>query len=255
MFHYIVFSVMLILGLLAVVIQANLAEDAHPIIYQVLSQVSSTLLVAGLLSVLYKIFVDSASERKLRVLLRIHDSIDIVGLKEVALDSKVYDFKQFLQNAREIDIVINDGYRWFGNYSAELQNRFSKTGSTRIYLVNPNGKFVEALAEKVAVGLDEYRRKIDSAVEIVKTAYERSDKAGVLEIYYLKNYPTQTLFVSESELIVTPYQTSSGRRVVPVFVYGDNQDERCYLKDVVKDVRASQYEASIHYSSRGVHSG
>lgn len=112
-----------------------------------------------------------------------------------------------------------------------------------VNITDPQGKFLEALAQKTCVPPDELRKKIEAMEAALKAAYERSSKIGSLEIFHLKNYPTQSVFASEDYVIVTPYQTASGRRVIPLFVYEDNRDERCYARDVKNDLKNVRAES------------
>jgi hypothetical protein len=250
MFQYVIFSLLVIVGLLATLWQVNVDPKAHPMGYQFLSQISGILLIGGVLSLLYKIFVDGAAEKRLRELLRVHDSVDMCGLKEVLLDSKNHNFSQFLERSDEIQIVMNDGHRWVGTYLVELEKRFSRKGSTVFYITDPQGKFLEALAQKTSVSPEDLRKKIEAMEAALKAAYERSSKIGTLEVFHLKNYPTQSVFASEDYVFVTPYQTASGRRVIPLFVYEDNRDERCYARDVKNDLKNVRAESKSVFTGQ-----
>jgi len=122
--QYVIASVLIILGLIAIAYKASLTADAWQLPY--LSDFSSALLVGGLLSLLFKIFQDKESESTLRRLLRIHDSVDELGLKEIMPEVQAYNFTDIIQNADSLVIVMNDGLRWVGNNTVALQNRFSK---------------------------------------------------------------------------------------------------------------------------------
>jgi hypothetical protein len=248
--QYVIFSLLVIVGLVTTLLQVKIDAKVFPIWNQFLSQMSGTLLVGGTLSLLYKIFVDGEAERRLRELLRIHDSVDMCGLKEVLLDSKNYNFSQFLERSAEIQIVMNDGQRWVGNYSVELEKRFSRKGSTTFYIVDPQGKFLEALAQKTGLSAEELRKKIDGMETALKAAYARSTKVGTLEVFHLKNYPTQSVFASEDTILLTPYQIASGRRVIPLFVYADNNDERCYARDVKNDLKSVRAESTLAFKGQ-----
>lgn len=248
--HYIIFSLLVIVGLGTTLWQVNVDQKNHPIGYQFLSQISGTLLVGGILSLLYKVFVDGVSEKRLREMLRIHDSVDMCGLKEVLLDSKNYNFSQFLERSDEVQIVMNDGQKWVATYSVELQRRFSRKGTTTFYVADPQGKFLGALAQKTGLSEDELRKKIKDMEEALKAAYAQSTKEGTLEVYHLKNYPTQSVFASEDTVLLTPYQTASGRRVIPLFIYDDNRDERCYARDVKNDLKNVRAESTLAFKGK-----
>jgi len=247
MLQYIVFSFLCIAGLVVTLIQEAWAKQHWS--YPYLSQISSTLLVGGVLSLLYKIFIDRYTEKRLRELLRIHDSVDVSGLREVQLDSQNYNFSEFLARADVFEVVMNDGLRWIGNYSVELEKRFARGTSTSFFFADPAGLFLPALALKTGVAVEDLKSKIVQTEALLKETYQRSSKKGLLEIYHLKNYPTQSIFASEDHVVVTPYQCASGRRAIPLFIYEDNSDERCYVRDVKNDLKNVRNESKLVFSS------
>ena len=70
---YIAF-VLIILGLISIAYKGTLPEDSWELPY--LDDLSSALLVAGLLSLLFRVIQDKKSDDSLRRLMRIHDSIE-----------------------------------------------------------------------------------------------------------------------------------------------------------------------------------
>jgi hypothetical protein len=142
------------------------------------------------------------------------------GLNTILTDSKNYDYSPIITESTDFSIIINDGLRWVGNNSQSLENRFNKRSTlTEFFFVDPNGLFINALAQKTGVDIAFLKDKINQSVSLVESTYNKSQKMGELRIYFLKNYPTQTLFYSEKKVIVTPYQTSGGRATIPLYEY------------------------------------
>lgn len=241
--YYVIASVLIILGLVSIAYSGTLADSDWRSPY--LGEFSSALLVGGLLSVLFKIFQDRESEITLRRLFRIHDSIEEVGLVEVLREAQAYNFTDIIEDSDNLSIVMNDGLRWIGNNTVNLQNRFSKQTVTNFYLVDPDSPFVTSLASKMGLTTEELQRKIRDSWKRLYDCYERSNPKGVLRIYRLKTYPTRSIFLSETIYVETPYQTASGRVNVPVFVYKKVDMNTCMFSFAQKDVAFIQKEAIL----------
>jgi|TARA_R100000501_G_scaffold2927_1_gene6793 hypothetical protein len=214
---YVIASVLIILGLTAVAYKGTLPENDSLLPY--LNDVSSALLVSGLLGLLFKVFQDKESESNLRRLLRIHDSVDELGLCEIMPEVQAFNFTDMIHDSSKLSIVMNDGLRWIGNNTVALQNRFSKRTETDFFLIDPDSEFVPILAGKISSTEDDLKRKIQDAWTRIEGAWNRSEKRGSVKIYKLKTYPTKSMFLSESALVETPYQTAAGRATIPVYIY------------------------------------
>jgi len=185
-----------------------------------LTDLSSALLVTGILSLLLRVFETNESESNLRRLLRIHDSVDELGLREILPESQGYNYTPLIEDSDNLSIVMNDGLRWTGNNTVSLQNRFSKRGSiTNVFTVDPDSPFVTSLAAKTGISVEDLSKKIHETWKRLGEIYNHSEKKGKLAIYRLKTYPTKSVFLSEDFLVETPYQTASGRTNIPVYVY------------------------------------
>jgi len=251
MLHYVVFLTLVVIGLLLTLIQEKLGigNAWHPY----LSQISSSLLAGGVISILYKVFVDRHSDRNLKNLLRIHESINEAGLDEVLMDSRAYNFTEFLERADSVSVVLNDGLRWVGQYSVDLEKRFNRKGAvTEVFIVDPDGPFCLALAQKICMRMGDLSAKIRQTVSLLTATFERTSKLGVFRIYYLKNYPTHSVFASEDHVIITCYQISGGRRTVPLFVYRVNTNNRGYGCAVLHDLDCVRQESKVVFDSVAV---
>ena len=215
---YVIASILIIVGLISIAYKGTLPPDDWRFPY--LTELSSALLVGGLLSVLFKLIQDRESENKLRRMLRIHDSVDELGLVEIVPESQGYNFTLLVEESDLLIVVMNDALRWVGNNTVSLQNRLSRKGkSTEVFIVDPDSTFVSSLAAKIGITKEDLQKKIKETWKRLEEIYNASDKKSKLTIYRLKTYPTRSMFLTETTLVETPYQVASGRANIPVYVY------------------------------------
>ena len=146
--RYVIASIMIILGLGLIVLKANLPENS--IWAQIAGDISSAILVSGTISLLFRIFQDNETTATLKRLMRIHDSVDELGLEEIKSDVQSFLFTDLIENSNELSIIMNDGQRWVGNNTVSLTKRFSKNTVTNFFTVDPDSVFVKSLSEKRA---------------------------------------------------------------------------------------------------------
>lgn len=241
---YVICSVFIIVGLISIVWKTHLGQT-HAL-YPYVDQLPGVFLVSGVLSLLYKVVEEKESREDLRRLFRIHDSIEKAGLVEIRGESQDYNFTLLLEQRGTASIVLNDGLRWTGNNAVALSERFSRKGTvTEVFLVATDSPFIVALAKKVDLDPGVLKEKIASAIKRLTDAYEKSPKDGVLKIFGLKNYPTHSIFLTNDEVIITPYQVSSGRARVPVLVYERNSQKDGMYNFVARDVEQLREESTI----------
>lgn len=217
--NYTLFITLIALGLILFLLQALFCVS-NSFWYNAVGNIASALLVGGTISLLFEIFMREENEKKIHRLFGIAISIKESGLENIYTDSSKYDYTNIIIESETFSAIMNDGLRWVGNNSSRLEKRFNKNNtSTEFYFVNPDSDFCKALASKTSVELYNLKSKIHQTVELLKSTYERSHKKGSLKIYFLKNYPTQSLFYTEKKVIVTPYQTSGGRSTIPLYEY------------------------------------
>lgn len=214
---YVIASVMIIIALICIAYGGSLPADAWQKPY--LSELSSALLVGGLISLLYKAFQDKESESTLRRLLRIHDSVDELGLVEILPEVQGFNFTEIVEDADSLSIVMNDGLRWIGNNTISLSKRFGKKTTTEFFTVDPDSPFIETLAKKVSCAPEDLRRKIKDSWQRAEDAYNLSEKKSGFVIYAIETFPTKSVFLTEDQLVETPYQTAAGRAKIPLYLY------------------------------------
>ena len=246
--EYIVFSVVAIVGLLCIVWSQSL--DSTNELVPFLDAVSSTLLMGGVLGVLYKKFVDGLHYKEIKRLLKVHDAIDDSGLLEFHPKVNEFNYTKIINEAKELTIVVNDGLSWIKHHANDLRNRFNQDTKTILFKLDPNSEFIPAFANKVNYTSNDYKSKLDTArVELLKL-YDESTKKGTLEIHLLKNFPTHSLYLTEKQLIITPYQMSSKRLNIPVFVYDAEDKSKRVVKDIYEDLEHCFEEGKKIYPSK-----
>jgi hypothetical protein len=244
---YIYLSVFIILGLVSIVLKTHL--DPQNNFYPYLDQLPAVFLVSGVLGLLYKIVEQKEEQQNLRRLFRIHDSVEKAGLLEIVHESQGYNYTQLIAESKKLSIVVNDGKRWVGNNSVKLSERFSTKGTiTELFTVDPDSSFVRPLAGKVGSEEAELREKIKSTWKLLKESYQESTRQGELTIYALKNYPTESVYHTERFTVITPYQISSGRTIVPVFVYRQVTGADTMHDFVGRDLESLRKESKVIFS-------
>ena len=195
---YIIASVLIILGLIAIAYQSSLPTGSWQLPY--VTNLSSALLVGGLISLLFRSFQERESDKTLRRLMRIHDSVDELGLVEIVAQHQGYNFTGIIEMSDHLTIVMNDGLRWIGNNTVALRIRFGKDGLTELFTVDPDSPFVESLARKTSVSTEDLKKKIHDTWRRLEETYNDSTKQGKLKIYRLKTYPTRSIFQTEDRI-------------------------------------------------------
>lgn len=237
------------MGILLLWVRAGYIDNTS-LWYTMIGDLASALLICGAVSLLQEIFTNDESYRKIMNLFKVSEAVKDSGLTDIKTDSNDYNFKDLIRDSENFYTIMNDGLRWVETNSPALVERFSHKGySTEFYFVDPEGAFAPALATKTARELPSLKEKIRQSVQTIKDTYERSRKQGVVKIYYLKNYPTQSLFYTDNTVIVTSYQTSCGRNIVPLYEYRYSKRETNIAKYLYNDLDNVRNESKLIYDS------
>lgn len=232
---YIVWSVFIIASLLLFLLSGNINK---PFWNDVVKSIAGALLITGTFSVLHSVIEVKEEESFFAQLFAISSSIKESGLLDIKTDSKDYSFKSVLKESKEFTAVLNDGRSWVIQHYTDLKTRVSTDGTTTDFLlVDPDGLFIPALAQKTNYTNENLKAKINECVQTLKDLYTESDKKGSLRISFLKNYPTQSLYFTDDKVIVTPYQIACGRNTVPVYVYSCIVGNETIGEFLVKDLK------------------
>lgn len=241
-----IITLLIIIGLGCYLIQSLIDVETHPFWSTFFGNVGSAVLICGLLSLFQILITKKFDDDNLRHLLGISSSIKTSRLKTIMTNCADYNYKEIITKSADFSAIMNDGLRWVGNNTPLLEKRFNrKNTETDFYLVNPDSDFCKALANKTNITEDELQNKIKQTVSLIETTYNRSEKKGQLRVYYLKNYPTQTLFYSEDRVIVTPYQTSSGRSIIPLYEYEYEEGDVSIASHLFDDLKRVKAESKL----------
>lgn len=244
-----IIAILIIIGLLLLLWQTNIKVNSF--LYFMVGNVANTLIVGATLSLLYQFFQKEDDEKNLLRMLKISFSVHDSGLRQIMTNSADYKFDALLKNYSKFVAVMNDGLRWTGNHSVQLEERFAKNGTeTEFYFVDPESDFCKALGKKTDVTNENLKNKILQTVELIKTTYNRSEKKGILRIYFLKNYPTQSIFLTEDKIIVTPYQIASGRNIIPLFEYELNNNKKSLAFHIANDLDNVKKESLLIFENK-----
>lgn len=244
--YLLIIALLIILGGGCYLTQALIDATKHPNLVILFGNLGSAILICGLLTLLQTLITKKYEDENLRNLLGVSVSIKTSKLKTILTDSSEYNYKDIITKSFEFHAILNDGLRWVGNNSAFLETRFSRKGSeTEFFFVDPEGDFCKALATKTDKSLEDLKSKINQSVQQLESTYNKSNKKGNLKIYYLKNYPTQTLFYTEDSVIVTPYQTSGGRSIIPLYQYEYNENDVSIASHLFKDLQNVRNESKL----------
>lgn len=220
--------------------------DAKTNWHAIVGNVASVVLISGLLTLLQNLIVKKFDDDKLLTLLQLSKSIVQSGLRRILTNCAEYNYTQLIEKSKRFSAIMNDGLRWVGNQTPILEKRFnSKHTETEFFLVNPQGDFMKPLAGKTSTTITDLERKIEQTVSLIESTYEKSKKGGHLRIYYLGHYPTQTLFYTENRVLVTPYQTSSGRNIIPLYEYEYEKGVVSIASYLVEDLERVRNESRM----------
>lgn len=212
------------------------------------------VLIGGLISLLEHFFLRQENERRLAEMFNVSISIKESGLRNIMTNSQDYHYHDLIVRSHLFSAIMNDGRRWVGNHTDAIEKRFNINGSiTEFFFVNPNSDFCKALERKTHLDNVEDQEKpeakIVQTISLLKSTWHKSEKAGTLRIYYLKNYPTQTLFYTEDTVVATPYQTSSGRAIIPLYEYAYDSSKQSIASHLHDDLKRVRIESTCIYDS------
>ena len=251
--YYSIATTLIIVGLLLFLVQSIWCIP-NTFWYSVTGNLGSAVLVGGLFTLFEYIFQHKENEKRIADLFKVSMAIKNSGLRNILTNSQDYHYHELIIRSKQFSAIMNDGRRWVGNHMDAIESRFNTKGTiTEFFFVDPSGVFCKALENKTRVeiepDLDPPGVKISQTISLLRSTWQKSNKSGRLLIYYLKNYPTQTLFYTEDTVIVTPYQTSSGRAIIPLYEYSYNPSEQSIGSHLYEDLENVRKESKCEFDS------
>jgi len=249
---YLIFSSLIIAGLLAILLREELGTGYWT--YPYLTQIANTLLVSGTLSVLFKMFVDKEQQKIIIKTLKLNESVNDFGLQKIIQGergTKQEIYIELIEKEKELYIVLNDGLRWIGNYSIQFQERFTKNRVTEVFLLDENSIFIKVLAEKTNTLEKEFKSKRQQSRNLLINLYQQNGQKGTLKIYALKYFPTHSMFCSKQRVFIVPYPIASRLVMPPLFEF-EKRSKKGFLKFCLEDVEALRKESKLVFDSQQI---
>lgn len=139
-----------------------------------------------------------------------------------------FDFTEDIQDSRSLIAIMNDGRGWTGNYYQRFVNRFRNNDcETVIILMHPNSQAIDLHAQKVGATAAGIRMKIAETIRLIHRANDPNRKVRILGHHF---YNTMSIFITEKNVIMTPYFLSKVRRTPPAFTFTDSGIDGFYQK-------------------------
>ena len=250
--HYVWSMIMALAGFGCLFWASTIHDPDHTrLIVKLLDHLGAAILVVGCFSAYEKAIAEHLLIRHVSELFSLKHSIRESGLETICPDASEFNYgNDFLTESPSLCLVFNDGKKWSSNHYKQLSERFKhEKFSTDVFLVNPQGPFLEILAEKTGDSPDRVRRKIERSISNFKDLYEESGKQGQLRIYYLNLFPTYTAFLNDKSGVVSWYSISSGRTSVPAFVMKNINQSDTFFEFVKNDIERLKQQSEIHFDS------
>jgi hypothetical protein len=160
-----------------------------------------------------------------------------LGLVDCVSDAASFQYKPFIDSAKELHVCVNDGKSWLGqNHSAIKAHLLKEQSELQFFLVSPDSQYLPILADKTNMRLDELQTKIRSSSRLLAD-YHKSVSATscVLKIYWHNLPVVHALYMSDTVALVTPYMVSRPRAEVPLFQFG-NINPQSYYRRIREDL-------------------
>ena len=244
---YIIWTIFIIVALALFLLAGYIDKELWS---DVVKSIAGDLLISGTFFVIHSVIEKKEEETYFANLFAISTSIKESGLLDIKTDSKEYSFKAVLKESKTFTAILNDGRSWVIQHYSDLKERLNTSGTTTdILVVDPEGLFIPALAQKTNYEPDKLKEKISECITTLKTLYTESEKKGSLTISYLKNYPTQSFYFADDRVIVTPYQVACGRNTVPVYIYSYKSGHETIGDFLVKDLKNVKAESRVVWNN------
>jgi hypothetical protein len=276
--HWLVFAGLIVVSLLILLLSTNFLEP-HSFLSAFLNQLSTALLISGLWSGVYDLFLrrefidihENHAQQVISATTRLESTVkdstgtisealvqsadqlsqqlsfakreELLGLAEARLSAHDYDYTHLILHSENLVLVLNDGRTWVSNHAALLKKRFTDSSKkTAVFLLHPNSSMLEVLAKKVGSNRESLQRKIYETVDLLKDVKTDSTQLAIYGHYLYNAY---SLFMGDTYAVVTPYFNSKGRRTVPLFRYDDREGQGdCYYQQLREDVEVLKLDSA-----------
>lgn len=220
------------------------------IIYSILNNIASAILISGILGVIDAYFLQCSLIELILEKVKLKTQIDSTGLEEILPGIKDIDYNFYINGAKKyIDIVHIYGRTWTNNYSDEIKDKLLKSKCRiRVILVNPESPFVPALENHFEYKKGELVKYINDVSgiweNINKKKIKTKKKQGTIELYYHSGQPTNSMYRIDNRIIVVQTKSTKEKTTrLPSMIFKQINSQDClynvYLKEINQLVKES----------------
>ncbi|WP_165175275.1 hypothetical protein [Desulfovibrio sp. ZJ369] len=203
-------------------------------------QFSSVVMISGIWTILYDIFLKKdflyiVKNNMCLINNRINafENIERTGLCHIESDANSFKFESFIQSNRKITILLNDGRTWISHNEQYFEKNDHEDTDIIFIITHPDSEMINILARKQNLTCEQIKIKIDEFIGSIKRINDK--RQNKIKVFGHKLYNPNSIFLGESEVIMSSYLVARGRGCVPLYIY-KNKGNESYYEQVKKDL-------------------
>jgi hypothetical protein len=183
---------------------------------------------------------------KLKELITIKEWTNKLCVTHASLEAQEIDYSDMIEDDPFFALVGNDARTWVSSRISSFQKRFTKKDFvTEIFITDPDGVAVAAVAKKTGYSLEAQKSKIYESKNRLLEEWRRAGGHGQLIFYHIPYYVTHSAFLSSKKAFFTLYGISSGRRTTPVFECMKNEGKFGLYQEIASDINDLRRESKV----------
>lgn len=226
-------------------INASCDGSVVNIIYSILNNIASAILISGILGVIDAYFLKSSLIDLILEKVKVKEQINSTGLEEVLPGIRNIDYSSYIKKAKKnIDIVHIYGRTWTNNYGDEIKEKLLKSNCTiRIVLMNPESPFVPALEKHFDYKQDELVKYIKDVSKVWRDMNKKVSKGkkrkkqGTIELYYHSGQPTNAMYRIDNRIVVVQTKSTKEKTTrLPSMIFRNLYNGECLYKTYLNEI-------------------
>lgn len=207
----------------------------------------SNLIAAVGGSIVVSIIVSSIYNEELHSAMDKYQKIGLFNYFENFEDAQ-NEIRIKISNAKDVDIYVMYGDRFFNTSSKAISSLLAKENSTlRCFIFSKSNKFIEAFGSywgdeqsNLEYTADGIKNKIDNVLKLIKRFNENKNKLSTLELYEIQNAPiSNSFYIIDGELYFVPNKNLKSKESKPaVFHFKKTNDETTMYKKMKNDLNS-----------------
>lgn len=213
----------------------------------VINEAASAILIAGIFSVINEKFLKESLIDLVLSKVNLKTHIDSKGIKEIHTDISNINYKQMINDSKHsIDIIHIYGRTWTNTFYDELKDKLKNSKcKIRFILLNPESKYVEALAEYYEITKDEMIKRITESLKQLKKL--QANKQSQLEIYLHNGNPSSCIYKFDNTLVSIQNKMSKEKcKTLPIIICRKTDSETDYYNTITRDIEDLISESTLY---------